>query len=80
VARKQWSELRPGVRRLVVVGAIAEAALKIAALVDLVRRPADQVRGPKPRWAVAIVVINSLGAVPIAYFRYGRRPPPAAGD
>lgn len=52
----------------------AEGLLKIAALVDLVRRPAEQVRGRKWVWAVAVVVVNSVGAVPLAYFLRGRRP------
>ena len=51
-----------------------EGALKVAALVDLVRRPAEQVRGSKRAWAAAIVVVNSGGVVPLAYFLRGRRP------
>jgi hypothetical protein len=55
------------------VGGIFEGVLKLAALVDLARRPADEVRGPKRRWALAIVVSNSLGVVPLAYLLRGRR-------
>ena len=43
-----------------------------AALNDLHRRPASQIRGPKPLWA-AISFVNYLGAGPIAYFLLGRR-------
>ena len=71
--RTTWRDLSPGTRRVVVAVGSVEAALKVAALVDLVRRPAEQVRGPKWRWALAIVVVNSVGLVPLAYFRYGRR-------
>jgi hypothetical protein len=71
--KKKWNELSPRVRRLVVAGAAVEGALKIAALVDLARRPADRVRGSKKVWATAIVLVNSMGAVPIAYFVRGRR-------
>ncbi|HEU5266372.1 MAG TPA: hypothetical protein VFU35_06710 [Jatrophihabitans sp.] len=60
-------------RRLLVVAAVFEGLLKIAALIDLVRRPSTEVRGSKARWAAAITLINSVGAVPIVYFRYGRR-------
>lgn len=74
MARKKWNELSPRTRRLVVAGAVFEGALKVAALVDLSRRPAAEIRGSKPAWAVAIVLVNSLGAVPIAYFARGRRP------
>jgi hypothetical protein len=56
----------------VFVGAV-EAGLKIAALIDLARRPARQVRGSKRWWAVAITFINAAGAVPIVYFLRGRR-------
>jgi hypothetical protein len=73
VATRRWSDLTPQTRRLIVVGGTFEAVLKVAALVNLVRRPAGQVRGSKPRWAAAIVLVNSLGLVPLFYFRYGRR-------
>ena len=55
VARtRKWDELSPGTKRLVVVAGTVEAVLKVAALVDLARRPAEQVRGPKWRWALAV--------------------------
>jgi hypothetical protein len=66
--------LSPSTRKVVVVVATIEAALKIVALVDLVRRPATQIRGSKAKWAAAIVAVNSGGAVPIVYFVVGRRP------
>jgi hypothetical protein len=72
VARK-WSDLSPGAKRFLIIGGTFEAVLKIAALIDLRRRPADQVRGSKRRWAAAIVLINSMGAVPIAYLIRGRK-------
>jgi hypothetical protein len=72
VNRKRWSDLDPRLRRLLVVGALAEGLLKIAALIDLARRPSVAVRGSKARWAVAITLINSAGAVPLAYFTRGR--------
>jgi hypothetical protein len=52
---------------------VIEGALKLAALIDLARRPASDVRGSKVKWALAIVLINSVGAVPITYFVRGRR-------
>ena len=70
---KRWEDLSPQTRRLVVVGAVVEGMLKIAALIDLARRPAAQVKGSKVRWALVITLVNSLGAVPIAYFKFGRR-------
>ena len=70
---RKWDELSPGTRRVVLVVGSVEAALKVAALVDLARRPAEEVRGPKWRWALAITVVNSVGLMPLAYFRFGRR-------
>ena len=52
---------------------LAKKLLKTAALVDLARRPTDELRGSKRLWAAAIVLIDSLGAVPITYFAYGRK-------
>jgi hypothetical protein len=48
-----------------------EGALKPAALIDLARRLSSEIRGSKARWATAATLINSLGAVPIAYFSFG---------
>ena len=70
---KKWNELSPGSRRLVVVAGAVDGALRLAALSDLARRPATEIRGPKWLWAAALGLVNSIGAVPIAYFLYGRR-------
>lgn len=75
MARKRWSDLDARTRRLLLAGGLLEGTLKIAALVDLARRPASQVRGPKLRWALAITLVNSVGIVPIIYFARGRRTP-----
>jgi hypothetical protein len=74
MAEKKWSDLPPRTRKFLLVGAIVEGALKIAALIDLKRRPAGQVRGRKWLWAVVVVTISSAGVVPISYFLFGRRP------
>jgi hypothetical protein len=73
VTKNRWNSLSPRTRRIIVTAGAIEGLLKLAALVDLARRPNDEVRGSKARWAVAIVLINSVGAVPIAYFVRGRR-------
>ncbi len=44
MAGKKWSELSPGTRRLIIVGAAVETSLKAAALVDIKRRPASEIR------------------------------------
>jgi hypothetical protein len=73
MVKKKWNELSPGSQRLILAGAAFEGVLKCAALIDLARRPAGEVRGSKLRWALAVTLINSVGAAPIAYFAFGRR-------
>ena len=73
MGRRRWSDLDPKVRRVVAIAGVVEAGLKIAALIDLARRPARDVRGSKAVWAAAIALVNAAGAVPIAYFLRGRR-------
>ncbi|RSZ63590.1 hypothetical protein EAH68_07530 [Corynebacterium hylobatis] len=53
-----------------IVGVVVEVSAKIAAWVDLSRRPAEKVRGPKWAWALA-QLINGLG--PAAYWSLGRK-------
>jgi len=74
VGKKQkWNDLSPKTRKLIVAGAVFEGILKLMALVDLKRRPANEVKGTKATWALAVVFANSVGAVPIAYLLWGRR-------
>jgi hypothetical protein len=73
--RRRWSDLSERDRRLIVVGGIFEGVLKIAALIDLRRRPAGEIRGRKWVWATVVTLANSVGVVPLAYFRFGRRRP-----
>ena len=73
MAKKRWNDLDPKHREAIKIVGAVEAGLKIAALIDLAQRPARQVRGSKARWAAAIALANSAGAVPIAYFLRGRR-------
>jgi hypothetical protein len=77
VARRQWSDLSPRTRRLLTITAVAEGILKLAALIDLKRRPASQVRGPKWLWATVLTIVSSAGVVPISYFIFGRRQSPS---
>jgi hypothetical protein len=71
---RKWSDLSERTRTLIIVTAVAESVLKAAALVDIKRRPASQIRGPKWLWAPVVTVVNSAGVVPISYFVFGRRP------
>jgi hypothetical protein len=80
MARRQGSDLSQRTRRLLTITAVAEGMLKLAALIDLKRRPASQVRGPKWIWATVLTVVSSAGVVPISYFVFGRRPPRSQPD
>jgi hypothetical protein len=68
--RTRWADLSDRQRKLLVAAAVAEAALKIAALIDIQRRSASQIRGPKALWRTAQAV-NLLG--PLSYFVIGRK-------
>lgn len=71
MARKvKWRDLGPAQRIAVVAAAVVELAMTAAALADLVRRPASEVRGPKLAWGLACF-IQPIG--PTAYLRFGRR-------
>ena len=72
-ARRQWSDLSPRTRGLLITAAVAEGILKVAALIDIKRRPASQIRGPKWIWAAVVAVVSSAGILPISYFALGRR-------
>ena len=71
--RRRWSDLTPRQREVLRLAIVVQVALALTAWVDLARRPAAQVRGPKGAWALAIA-INFVG--PLAYFARGRRPAP----
>jgi hypothetical protein len=70
VERKQWSDLSSGQHRAAYVVGAVETVLTMLALIDLARRPAGAVRGPKAMWAAGVFV-QPVG--PIAYFLAGRR-------
>jgi hypothetical protein len=65
-----WSDLSIGQRAAVVCLSLGEFALTAIAVVDLYRRPRDQVRGPKAMWWPALFV-QPVG--PVAYLALGRR-------
>lgn len=69
-AARKWAELSDRQRALLLGAAAAELSLKIAALIDIKRRPAERIRGPKALWRAAMV-INLLG--PLSYFVIGRK-------
>jgi len=74
--RRRWKDLGQGPRRLLVVAAVVEGILKLAALIDIRGRPASQIRGPRWAWATAVAVVSSAGILPLSYFIFGRRRQP----
>jgi hypothetical protein len=70
---KRWSELSQGQRRAILAAAAVDGVLKIAALLDMRKRPASEVRGPKWLWASSVAVVGSAGILPMSYFLFGRR-------
>jgi Phospholipase_D-nuclease N-terminal len=68
----RWNSLTGPQRVAVVGGGLAELALTTFALLDLVRRPARELRGSRVAWILACAV-QPFG--PPAYLIWGRRPP-----
>jgi phospholipase D-like protein len=70
--KKRWRELTTTQRvRIVLVGNI-QLVLLVAALRDIRRRPAREIKGGKRLWT-ALAFVNGIG--PIAYFAFGRKRP-----
>lgn len=67
---KTWKDLSARQQLYAVTLISVEVALTTTALVDLVRRPRDRVRGPKAAWA-AMCFVQPFG--PVAYLLVHRR-------
>ena len=67
---QRWEEMSTPKRVATVLLAVVQVALAAAALIDLARRPAAQIRGRKRTW-VGVISINFVG--PILYFMRGRQ-------
>ena len=70
MTRKAWSDLGRAQKGIVVLSITIQLGLLAAALVDIYRRQAAEIRGNKKLW-VAAAFINFVG--PISYFLYGRK-------
>ena len=68
--RPKWDELPRWQQAGILAMGSVELVLTTKALIDLVRRPAWEVRGPKTLWALGFAV-QPFG--PIAYLTFGRR-------
>ncbi len=69
-SRKHWHELSGAQQAGIVVMTIVQLSLLAAALLDLRRRPAEEINGTKRMWTAA-AFINVIG--PISYFVWGRK-------
>ena len=67
---RRWQDLPPAQRSAVSIIGMIQVALFLAAQIDMIFRPADQVRGKKLYWRLA-AFINFFG--PLAYFIFGIR-------
>jgi PspC domain len=61
-ARKRWSDLCERTRRLLITAATADGIFRVAALMDIKRRPASQIRGQKRMWAMVVAAVSSAGS------------------
>ena len=67
---KRWSDYSPQQKSRAIVSVAIQLVLAGLAWTDLAKRPADDVNGPKPVWAI-VIMVNFIG--PVAYFLFGRR-------
>ena len=70
MAAQRWSDLSERTRRLIIAAGVIEGSLKLAALADMRRRPAGQVRGKKWIWAPVVLAVNSFGLAPLDTFAW----------
>jgi hypothetical protein len=68
--RKRWDELSGAQKVPIVLTGAVQLGLLAAALVDIYRRPTEEIQGAKGLWTAA-AFINYVG--PISYFLFGRK-------
>jgi hypothetical protein len=75
---KRWSDLTVRQRLPLVLRGIVQFVLLAAALADIYRRPAEEIKGSKWLWSV-VAMANFMGIGPIVYFLFGRKRKDQAG-
>jgi hypothetical protein len=75
---KSWHDLSERQKVAVLAAGAAGLGMAAAAWADLARRPADQVRGPKWRWAL-LIAVNSLARSPTSAWAGSTRHRPRGG-
>lgn len=69
MTKKDWRDLTGRQKAALSAGSL-QVSLLLAALLDIYRRPGQDIRGSKAIWTLASFV-NFVG--PISYFLFGRR-------
>jgi hypothetical protein len=67
--KKRWDDLSGVKKGAIVLSGVVQLGLLAVALVDIYRRPTEEIRGGKRLWTAAF--INYIG--PISYFLFGRK-------
>ena len=67
----KWQNMNNSQRAAILLSGIVQIALLVAALRDIRKRNAEELRGSKMMWR-AISFVNFIG--PITYFALGRKP------
>jgi hypothetical protein len=70
MAKKQWRDLTDLQKAAIVLSSALQVGLLAAALVDIYRRPQEEIRGSKPWWTT-VSFVNFVG--PVSYFLFGRK-------
>lgn len=69
-ALSKFNALPKPVRAGLVLLSSVDGAGRFAAVKDAIKRPADEIRGPKLLWIILLAVVNSGGILPLVYKRF----------
>ena len=69
--RKRWEDLSTPQKASIILFGMVQIVLLVAALLDIRKRPVEEITGGNKRIWMMIAFVNYIG--PIAYFLFGRR-------
>ena len=67
---RRWGDLSGAQKRTIILSGVVQVGLLAAALVDIYRRPQEEIRGSRRAWT-AVSFVNFVG--PVSYFLFGRK-------
>lgn len=70
ISKKRWEDLTVQQQRAIVILGVVQLSLLVAALVDIWRRPEEEIQGSRVTWTL-VSFINFFG--PVSYFLFGRK-------